>query len=267
MSSPNWKPSSASVSIRSGTRASPGPISSSPASVPAFGPSPASPASSTPTATKCRPSGSSPKSKPSSSTASWAGCRRRSAATGQASLAGVDPATRFYTLWRYTYRAADLDAGEAIIFANGTHVELDGPNGLSSGARALVEKKKGKYRLRDLRRARRRRRPRPADRRRPGRPADRRAPPNAVADGTPAAQLADFLREAAAEPRTDAPRGPGPGRSRPQGRRDGRRLADRRDGGPGQADRPTGGASSKTTCLTRTRAGRPQDAARRGLFE
>jgi putative DNA methylase len=65
------------------------------------------------------------------------------------SLAGLDPTTRFYTLWRYTYRAAELDAGEAIIFANGTHVELDGPSGLSSGAGALVEKKKGKYRLRD----------------------------------------------------------------------------------------------------------------------
>jgi putative DNA methylase len=69
---------------------------------------------------------------------------------GRTSLAGVDPATRFYTLWRYTYRSAELDAGEAIVFANGTHVELDGPNGLSSGARALVEKKKGKYHLRDF---------------------------------------------------------------------------------------------------------------------
>jgi putative DNA methylase len=69
---------------------------------------------------------------------------------GQMSLAGVDPATRFYTLWRYTYRWTDLDGGEAIVFANGTHVELDGPNGLSSGSRALVEKKKGKYRLRDF---------------------------------------------------------------------------------------------------------------------
>jgi putative DNA methylase len=69
---------------------------------------------------------------------------------GRYSLAGVDPATRFYTLWRYTYRSAELDAGEAIVFANGTHVELDGPNGMSSGARALVEKKKGKYRLRDF---------------------------------------------------------------------------------------------------------------------
>jgi putative DNA methylase len=66
------------------------------------------------------------------------------------SLAGVDPATRFYTLWRYTYRGAELDAGEAIIFANGTHVELDGPSGLSSRSDALVEKKKGKYRLRDF---------------------------------------------------------------------------------------------------------------------
>jgi putative DNA methylase len=50
----------------------------------------------------------------------------------------------------YTYRAAELDAGEAIIFANGTHVELDGPSGLTSGAKALVEKSKGKYRLRDF---------------------------------------------------------------------------------------------------------------------
>jgi putative DNA methylase len=65
------------------------------------------------------------------------------------SLWGVDPPTRFYTLWRYTYKTADLDAGEAIVFANGTHVELDGPGGLSSGPRPLVEKKKGKYRLRD----------------------------------------------------------------------------------------------------------------------
>jgi putative DNA methylase len=68
---------------------------------------------------------------------------------GKTNLAGVDPATRFYTLWRYTYRGADLEAGEAIIFANGTHVELDGPSGVSAGARALVEKSKGKYRLRD----------------------------------------------------------------------------------------------------------------------
>jgi putative DNA methylase len=65
------------------------------------------------------------------------------------SLMGLDSSTRFYILWRYTYGAADLEAGEAIIFANGTHVELDGQHGLTQGSRALLEKKKSKYRLRD----------------------------------------------------------------------------------------------------------------------
>ncbi len=69
---------------------------------------------------------------------------------GQTSLAGMDAATRFYVLWRYTYGAADLDAGEAIIFANGTHVELDGHNGLASGSNAVMEKDKSKYRLLDF---------------------------------------------------------------------------------------------------------------------
>jgi len=68
---------------------------------------------------------------------------------GRYGLAGMDTATRFYTLWRYTYKSAELDSGEAIIFANGTHVELDGLHGLSSGSHPLVEKKKGKYRLLD----------------------------------------------------------------------------------------------------------------------
>lgn len=68
---------------------------------------------------------------------------------GQYSLASLDTASRFYVLWRYTYGGAELDAGEAIIFANGTHVELDGQHGLAASADALVEKKKSKYRLRD----------------------------------------------------------------------------------------------------------------------
>jgi putative DNA methylase len=67
----------------------------------------------------------------------------------QTSLAGLDAETRFYVLWRYTYGDAELEAGEAIIFANGTHVELDGLNGLTSGSHPLLEKKKGKYRLTD----------------------------------------------------------------------------------------------------------------------
>jgi putative DNA methylase len=65
-------------------------------------------------------------------------------------VSAVDGPSRFYVLWRYTYGAAEMDAGEAIVFTYGQNVELDGPNGLSTGSRALVEKKKGKYRLRDF---------------------------------------------------------------------------------------------------------------------
>ncbi len=65
-------------------------------------------------------------------------------------MGAVDGPSRFYVLWRYTYKAAELDAGEAIVFTYGQPVELDGPKGLSTGGRALLEKKKGKYRLRDF---------------------------------------------------------------------------------------------------------------------
>lgn len=68
---------------------------------------------------------------------------------GQNTLASLDPATRFYILWRYTYGTVELEAGEAIIFANGTHVELEGQHSLTQGNRALLEKKKSKYRLHD----------------------------------------------------------------------------------------------------------------------
>jgi putative DNA methylase len=65
-------------------------------------------------------------------------------------VGSVDAITRFYVLWRYAYRQATIDAGEAIVFAYPQHVELDGPHGLSSGSNALVEKQGGKYRLRDF---------------------------------------------------------------------------------------------------------------------
>ena len=68
----------------------------------------------------------------------------------RAGVATVDAATRFYVLWRYAYRTVAIDAGEAIVFAYPQGVELDGPKGLSSGQRALVEKQKSKYRLRDF---------------------------------------------------------------------------------------------------------------------
>jgi putative DNA methylase len=68
----------------------------------------------------------------------------------QAGVSSVDAATRFYVLWRYAYRQAAIDGGEAIVFAYPQHVELDGPGSLSYGGNPLVEKEKGKYRLRDF---------------------------------------------------------------------------------------------------------------------
>jgi putative DNA methylase len=65
-------------------------------------------------------------------------------------VAAVDGPSRFYVLWRYAYKAAEMDAGEAIVFTYGQNVELDGQKGLSNGRHALIEKKKGKYRLRDF---------------------------------------------------------------------------------------------------------------------
>lgn len=65
------------------------------------------------------------------------------------SVSAVDGPSRFYVLWRYAYRTAELDAGEAIVFTYGQPVELEGADGLANGSLSLVEKKKGKYRLRD----------------------------------------------------------------------------------------------------------------------
>jgi putative DNA methylase len=62
----------------------------------------------------------------------------------------ADAATKFYLAWRLQYGAVDLDAGEAIVFAYPLGVELDGSNGLTAGARALIAKRGKKMRLRDV---------------------------------------------------------------------------------------------------------------------
>jgi putative DNA methylase len=65
-------------------------------------------------------------------------------------VSAVDAPSRFYVLWRFVYKATEIESGEAIVFANGTHVELDGPQGLSSGKDALVHKDKSTYSARDF---------------------------------------------------------------------------------------------------------------------
>ncbi|MGC8866581.1 MAG: hypothetical protein ACP5O2_12805, partial [Bacteroidales bacterium] len=62
----------------------------------------------------------------------------------------IDAPTRFYILWRYAYGRGEIDAGEAIVFSYPLGVELDGPQGLSTGKLALLDKKGKKYRLKDF---------------------------------------------------------------------------------------------------------------------
>jgi putative DNA methylase len=65
-------------------------------------------------------------------------------------VSSVDPVTRFYVLWRFTYRESALDSGEAIVFSYPQGIELDGPNGLCGSKPKLAEKKSAKFRLRDF---------------------------------------------------------------------------------------------------------------------
>ena len=61
----------------------------------------------------------------------------------------VDPVTRFYILWRFTYREASVQAGDVYVFSYPQGVEVDGPNGLSGPSPALVEKQGSKFRVRN----------------------------------------------------------------------------------------------------------------------
>ena len=65
-----------------------------------------------------------------------------------AAVGSVDPPTRFYILWRFTYRESAIEAGDAYVFCYPQGVEMDGPDGLSGPAPALVEKAGSKFRVR-----------------------------------------------------------------------------------------------------------------------
>ena len=65
-----------------------------------------------------------------------------------AGVAAVDPVTRFYVLWRFTYGAAAVDAGDAYVFCYPQNVELDEASGLVGPPPSLVEKAGGDVRVR-----------------------------------------------------------------------------------------------------------------------
>lgn len=66
----------------------------------------------------------------------------------KAGVSSVDALTRFYILWRFTYRESAIDAGDAIVFCYPQGIELDGPQGISGPSPALVAKESKAYRVR-----------------------------------------------------------------------------------------------------------------------
>lgn len=69
---------------------------------------------------------------------------------GSANVSALDRLTRFYVLWRFTYRESSIDSGDAIVFCYPQGVELDGSDGISGALPKLVEKSKGTYRVRSF---------------------------------------------------------------------------------------------------------------------
>lgn len=67
-----------------------------------------------------------------------------------AAVAAVDPITRFYILWRFTYREAAIEAGDVYVFCYPQGIEIDGPEGLTGNAPSLVEKAGTKFRVRNF---------------------------------------------------------------------------------------------------------------------
>ena len=66
-----------------------------------------------------------------------------------AAVAAVDSTTRFYILWRFTYRESAIEAGDAYVFCYPQGIEIDGPVGLTGKAPKLVEKAGSKFRVRN----------------------------------------------------------------------------------------------------------------------
>ncbi len=67
-----------------------------------------------------------------------------------AAVAAVDRITRFYILWRFTYREAAIEAGDAYVFCYPQEIEIDGPEGLAGAPPKLVEKGGSTFRVRNF---------------------------------------------------------------------------------------------------------------------
>jgi putative DNA methylase len=65
-------------------------------------------------------------------------------------VSAVDRLTRFYVLWRFTYRESAIEAGDAIVFCYPQGIELDGPDGVTGAEPHLVEKARATYRVRSF---------------------------------------------------------------------------------------------------------------------
>ena len=66
-----------------------------------------------------------------------------------AAVGMVDPVTRFYILWRFTYRESSVEAGDVYVFSYPQGIEVDGQNGLAGPSPSLVEKQGSKFRVRN----------------------------------------------------------------------------------------------------------------------
>ena len=66
-----------------------------------------------------------------------------------AAVGAVDSITRFYVLWRFTYRESSIEAGDAYVFCYPQGIEIDGPLGISGPPPSLVEKSGSKFHVRN----------------------------------------------------------------------------------------------------------------------
>ncbi len=66
----------------------------------------------------------------------------------QAAVGSVDALTRFYILWRFSYREWSIDAGEAYVFCQAQGIEIGGAGGTAGPPPAPVEKAGTKFRVR-----------------------------------------------------------------------------------------------------------------------